>query len=160
MNVLETIELEDSAGVVVTLEVLAEDSQVRGNVMASGDDEEDRKCEDNVLDEYDHNSFAWCTLHVVAKLAGSPEIYGDDFLGQVSILEKFLVEGQTLESAARQMVDDYDMIANAKAELGRAISGVEQSISEFNDAQAIEKANEVFRKTGVVIEVPARHVKQ
>ena len=131
MYVLETIQLEESPGVVVKLEVLVEDSMVQGNVGPGECELEDKQLESDVLAEWDGNNYCWCILHVVAQLAGSPEIYGDDFLGQTSILEKYLAPGETLEKQALQMVEDHDMISCAKGELQRAIVGVEMSIADF-----------------------------
>jgi hypothetical protein len=131
MYVLETIQLEESHGVVVKLEVMVEDSIVQGNVGYGECELEDKEMENAVLAEWDGNNYCWCILHVVAELAGSPEIFGDDYLGQTSILEKYLAPGETLEKQALQMVEDHEMIQCAKGELQRAIVGVEMSISDF-----------------------------
>ena len=55
------------------IEVLAEQDEtpVRGNAMASGDDAEDRRCEDWVLAELDNgNVWAWAAVTVIVR-------YGD-----------------------------------------------------------------------------------
>jgi hypothetical protein len=60
------------------LEPQDEDIPVRGNVLASGDDEEDKAAEDDVLERVKHNIWAWCCVKVSAIWKG---IEGTDYLG-------------------------------------------------------------------------------
>lgn len=53
------------------IDVIAEydDTPVRGNVMASGDDDFDRQCEDEVIDRLDRGDvWAWARVEVCATL--------------------------------------------------------------------------------------------
>ncbi len=48
-----------------------EDTPVEGNALASGDDEEDRKAEETILEQLNNgNDWAWCRVQVVAAFAG------------------------------------------------------------------------------------------
>jgi hypothetical protein len=56
-----------------------EDVQVRGNVMASGDDKVDKRAEDSVLRQLENgNQWAWCRVEVKAKYKA---FEASDFLG-------------------------------------------------------------------------------
>lgn len=69
---------QEKSTVRYTIECLPEDMPVRGNALASGDDEEDRKAENAVLAALECNPWAWCLVRVRAW-AGS--VYGEDYLG-------------------------------------------------------------------------------
>lgn len=65
----------------VTFELTAEqdDLPVRGNALASGDDDEDRKCEDEILRRLDQGDvWAWASVRVTARWNGYT---GHDHLG-------------------------------------------------------------------------------
>jgi hypothetical protein len=55
--------------VVFAVECLPEDIPVRGNALASGDDAEDKACEDEILARLDSGDpWAWCCVKVTATL--------------------------------------------------------------------------------------------
>jgi hypothetical protein len=135
MTVLQTIDLEDRPGVVLRLEILVCDLPLEGNVLCSGDEGEDAQAEQHVRDEWDHNDFCWCDLRVVAELENYPQIFGADYLGGVSILERFLPEGGTLEKEALSIMEDHDMISEAMQCLALDMVAAQDSIREFADAQ-------------------------
>lgn len=61
------------------IEVLPEDTPVRGNVVASGDDDFDRQVEDNIIERLEGDDiWAWCTVRVVARLG---DLEGEAYLG-------------------------------------------------------------------------------
>jgi len=68
------------------LAILEEDLQVRGNVVASEDEDYDKKCEDEILARLDRGDiFAWFTAKVTATYAVDSFIFeGEDFLGGCS----------------------------------------------------------------------------
>jgi hypothetical protein len=62
-----------------TLHVHPEDMPVRGNVMASGDDELDKRVEDEIIDRLNRgDDWAWCTVEIRAEYRG---LIGAAFLG-------------------------------------------------------------------------------
>lgn len=64
----------------VEIEVIChpEYTEVRGNVMDSGDDEADRAAEDEILERLEWNEWVWCTVEVRATFDGISE---SDYLG-------------------------------------------------------------------------------
>ena len=64
-----------------SVECLPEDMSVRGNAIASGDDDHDRMVEDKIIEELEWNEWAWCTVRVVARWEG---FEGNDYLGGCS----------------------------------------------------------------------------
>jgi len=61
------------------LTVEQDDTPVRGNALASGDDAEDKQCEDEILARLDRGDvWAWALVKVIAE-CGS--FYGADYLG-------------------------------------------------------------------------------
>ena len=68
-------------GVTVTyrIEVEQDDVEVRGNALASGDDAEDKACEDEILERLNRGDvWAWASVCVVAECEG---FEGRDYLG-------------------------------------------------------------------------------
>jgi hypothetical protein len=68
----------------VTFELTVEqdDIPVRGNALASGDADEDRKCEDEILRRLDQGDvWAWASVRVTARWEG---FEGHDYLGGCS----------------------------------------------------------------------------
>lgn len=51
----------------ITVEALPEDIPVRGNALASGDDEIDKREEDRIIEDLEWNEWAWCTAKVTVK---------------------------------------------------------------------------------------------
>jgi hypothetical protein len=93
--------------VTFTLECLAEDTPVRGNAMASGDDATDREAEDWVNCQLrDGNEWAWCTVKVTAEWQ---TFRGVAYLGCCSYLseEDFRVGGY-YESMKDEALDDLN----------------------------------------------------
>jgi hypothetical protein len=64
--------------VIFIVEALPEDVPVRGNAVASGDEEFDRKVEDEILEAMEWNEWAWCLVRVTAIYE---EWEGTDYLG-------------------------------------------------------------------------------
>jgi hypothetical protein len=57
--------------VVYELKVEPEDTPVRGNAMASGDDAFDKECEDRIINDINSgNVWAWCCVTVTASSRG------------------------------------------------------------------------------------------
>jgi hypothetical protein len=58
----------------ITIDIFPEDVDVRGNALASGDDEEDRREEDRIIAELDRgNLWAWCLVKVTVRYGGIVE---------------------------------------------------------------------------------------
>ena len=65
-----------------TVEIMPEDLPIEGNCMASGDDEFDRECEQNIQRDLESgNPWAWCIVRVGASHPKLPGIEGTDYLG-------------------------------------------------------------------------------
>jgi hypothetical protein len=61
-----------------TLECLPEEIPIRGNAMASGDDNFDRETENQIIADYESgNEWAWCCVKMTATCGG---FEGTDFL--------------------------------------------------------------------------------
>ena len=74
------------ADVEYEVECLPESMQIEGNAMVSGDDEEDRKCEQWIHDQLESgNDWAWCCIKVTARLG---PFEGFDCLGGCSYLSE------------------------------------------------------------------------
>lgn len=72
-----------------TIIIHPEDTPVRGNAMASGDDAFDREVEDAIIADLDSgNEWAWCTVEVRASLADDPDVNASDFLGACSFRDE------------------------------------------------------------------------
>ena len=66
-------------GVTFRIEAEQDDIEVRGNAMASGDDEADKKYEDEIIDRLDRGDvWAWAAVTVIAEYEG---FKGWDHLG-------------------------------------------------------------------------------
>jgi hypothetical protein len=102
------MKIKDSQ-IVYSIECLPETTPLEGNVLASGNDAEDKAAEDGVRQQLEAgNEWAWCTVKVTAEIPGT-EFKGVDYLGCCSYksLENFIE------------CNDYyaDMKAEAKADL-------------------------------------------
>lgn len=74
-----TLTLDDIEWEVNALE---EDMRVRGNALASGDDKEDKACEDGILEQLaDGNIWAWCHIEVKGRFG---DLEATDSLGACS----------------------------------------------------------------------------
>ena len=99
----------DDSKVSYELECHPEDAPIRGNAMASGDDDFDREVENKILAELKaRNGWAWCTVRVVARYEGVDGIFGDNWLGCCSYAGR--------EAFLKCPYYD-DMCAEAKADL-------------------------------------------
>lgn len=73
------------AGVRFLIEAEQDDTPVRGNAMASGDDAVDREVEDDILAKLASTVWAWCVVRVVCRYDfGGSTFEGDDYLGACS----------------------------------------------------------------------------
>ena len=63
------------------IQCLPEDMPIRGNAIASGDDEYDKEVEDKLIAESEWNEWAWCMVKITAKYKGAK---GTDYLGGCS----------------------------------------------------------------------------
>lgn len=62
--------------------VRQDDTPVRGNAMASGDEDYDREIEDEIINRLDNGDvWAWATIEVRATVPGIPGVSGSDYLG-------------------------------------------------------------------------------
>jgi len=105
-------------GIEFTLEAVEEDIPIRGNAIASGDDEADAKLEAEIIESYENgNLFAWCSLHVVASHPLLTELYGHNYLGCVSLLPQYITNRNSITDEAKGMATDHGMAEEAKGEL-------------------------------------------
>jgi hypothetical protein len=98
-----------------------EDVPLEGNVLASGDDEEDRKAEQWVRDQLDSgNEWAWCTVKVTATWG---DFEGVDYLGCCSYRSE----------AEFKTPDGYwpDMRRAALADLNAQVKAAAQRLSRI-----------------------------
>jgi hypothetical protein len=106
-----------AAEVTFTVEAEQDDLRVRGNALASGDDAEDKACEDEILRRLDAGDvWAWACVTVKASWRG---FVGADTLGACS----YEHEGDFREC-------DYftDMCKNALEDLNRTIAEIEKRL--------------------------------
>jgi hypothetical protein len=95
-----------------TLSVEQDDIAVRGNVMASGDDEADKACEDEIIERRNRGDvWAWALVTVTARVTGEngEEFTGFANLGGVSVEnEKNFAdgEGDYYDSLKMEAADD------------------------------------------------------
>lgn len=105
--------------VTYTLDVQPEDIPVRGNALASGDDEEDRRAEDEIIERLDRgDTWAWASVLVKAEWNGFTGTAG---LGCCSYRDEadFKAEGGYYEGLKTEAFDDlYGTVASA---LNRAL---------------------------------------
>jgi len=105
--------------VTYTLECSPEDIPVRGNALASGDDEEDALAEDRILNDLDcGNEWAWCRVDVYAEWNG---FQGRDSLGACSYRDEddFKAPGGYYEDMKERALDD--LYAQVRSALDRAL---------------------------------------
>ncbi len=107
------------------IEVLPEETPVRGNVMASGDGDFDRKVEDNVFaSRANGNVWAWCMVKVTARIKG---IEGTDYLGCCSYSSErdFHECGHYASMKETALWQLRDELASCSKAVDRSIAGVE-----------------------------------
>lgn len=99
------------------IEVQQDDIEVRGNALASGDDAEDKRCEDAIIERLNSGDvWAWACVRVVAFIPGV-DLTGDAYLGACCYADE--------EDFKR---DGYyrDMCGEAKTELLKKIEDVKK----------------------------------
>jgi hypothetical protein len=107
------------AEVTFTVELEEEDIDVRGNFMASGDDEADRADEDAIIERLNRGDMsAWCCLKVTASWNGFTAV---SYLGACSFTEGI---HQPVEAQAIEMANDHGMKQEALERLNQAIADV------------------------------------
>jgi len=92
----------------ITVTVEFCDIPIRGNVMASGDDAYDKKCEDDLIRQVDDgNVWAWATITVKASWSG---YNGFDHLGGCSYKdeEDFIKSNDYYDGMVAAAVDDLN----------------------------------------------------
>lgn len=100
--------------VTYTLDAEMDDLQVRGNALVSGDDAEDKKCEDEIIERLNSGDvWAWASVKVTASWRG---LEGVDYLGGCSYRD---------ENEFKQLDGYYD---DMKA---RALDDLKQTIKEL-----------------------------
>ena len=105
--------------VTYTLECSPEDIPVRGNALASGDDEADKEAEDAIIADFEAgNEWAWCRVDVYAEWNG---FQGRDSLGACSYRGEadFKAEGGYYEDMKERALDD--LYAQVRSALKRAL---------------------------------------
>lgn len=106
---------------IISVECLPEDIDIRGNVLASGDDAEDNRAEEEVLRQLNNgNEWAWCCIKVTATYG---DFEGTDFLGGCSYASR---------EAFIQANDYYaDMVERAFDELVSQIERAQTVLEEL-----------------------------
>lgn len=128
-----------------TLEIEPEDLDLRGNVLACGDDAEDKKAEDEIRDRLNRgDDTAWCCLVVKAtwiyELNGEEHtVKGFDSLGGCTIGEK-MMSGTEVEKEAWELANAHAMKDSALDDLNRRLRAIvkdaktiETQLTEFDD---------------------------
>ncbi len=96
------------------VELLPEDSAIRGNAMASDDADYDKEVEDELIKRLESgDEFAWCLVKVTATIEGI-SLEGTDYLGCVSVKNSEELESLYIK----------DMQDNAKDDLLEQIKAV------------------------------------
>ena len=89
----QTVHTEDFKGAKIVVEICEEDTRIRGNAVASGDDAEDKEIEDKIIEDLENgNLWAWASVRVTASLEA---FEASDYLGCCSYrnTEDFLAGG-------------------------------------------------------------------
>jgi hypothetical protein len=110
---------------IISIDVDYDDISVKGNALASGDDDLDKKVEDEILRRRRNGDiWAWCCVTVRASWHG---FVGTDFLG-----------GCSYESETDFKNGDYypEMVVQAKADLKKKVEAAAAAI--LNDLEYTE----------------------
>src|SRR5688572_13886675 len=79
----------DDNDLIYNLEADFDDIPVRGNALAFGDDAEDKRCEDEIIERLESGDvWAWASVKVTCCHKDLPEIEGVDYLGGCSYLDE------------------------------------------------------------------------
>lgn len=121
---------EKYPGVTFTIEATQDDMGVRGNLIDSGDPEQDRKDEDEIIARLDQGDvWAWASVRVVARLnVAGTTFEGDDYLGACSYADEadFAKPGgywDDMKDAAYADLRASLAASVAKGEAARAVLG-------------------------------------
>ncbi len=113
----------------VTFKLVAEDEDIpiRGNAMASGDDEADKKLEDELIDRLDRGDiWAWCYVKVTATLTlpDGSKIEGWAGIGGCSYeSEKDFIESDCYYSDLKsEALDDLQKEVENEIQRGRSLA--------------------------------------
>ena len=81
----ETMRIDErlrAAGFVVELAAEPDDMPIRGNALASGDDDIDRRAENDIIEQLDAgNAWAWASVRVCVTHPAVVGIEGNEYLG-------------------------------------------------------------------------------
>ncbi len=101
------------------IECLEEETCVRGNVCASGDDDFDREEENKIIEELESgNPWAWCIVKVSGSCNG---IYAEDYLGGCSYedQESFernlyfdVMRDSVINQITEELLKNYEFVKN------------------------------------------------
>lgn len=113
------------------LEVLPEETEVRGNYICSGDDEQDKLDEDEIIERLNNNDVtAWCLLKVTATWN---DIEAFDYMGGCSFSTGLM--GSEIEKEAESMAEDHGMydsaLDNLNAEISSRVGKVKSIIEQL-----------------------------
>lgn len=99
----------------IGVECYPEDADVRGNAMVSGDDEADKKAEDEIIELLESGEvWAWCCVEVAARWGS---FSGHNYLGCCSYRnEGDFREGGYFEQMIQEAIDDLNQQVQATAQ--------------------------------------------
>lgn len=108
------------------LSVSQDDQDVRGNALASGDDAEDKRVEDAIIERLD-NGDVWAWAHVIVS-ASFNDFVGSDSLGCCSYedADDFKGDGYYADMKDAALDELTASVAEALEELGATIADVEE----------------------------------
>lgn len=110
--ILHKLTLDD---VDISIHCEAEDIPVRGNLVDSGDAEQDKEMEDEVLDRLnDGDEWAWCSIEVRATHKG---IYASEYLGGCSYVGErdFVKNSGYYEDMVQRAIEGLQSVLDAQA---------------------------------------------
>ena len=122
----EMVHSEQSDGIEYQLWISPDDLAVRGNALASGDDAEDKACEDEILARLESGDvWAWAAVTCRAIPVGNDEFWGADHLG-----------GCSYENTAGFLAGGYwaDMKEVAKADLLGTLERAGETLDALKEA--------------------------
>lgn len=112
--------------VTFTLSVEYDDTPVRGNALACGDDAADKECEDEIIRRLDNGDvWAWCVVRVTAtyELPDGSTLEGWDTLGACCYKNErdFKLDGYYVDMKA-EAVEDLNRRIQDEINRGRALA--------------------------------------
>jgi hypothetical protein len=111
-----------------------DDLQVRGNASASGDDDDDKAYEDEIIERLDAGDiWAWATVKVEAVLdIDGEEIIGEDYLGACSYADyaDFIKPGHYYDDMKAQAKEDLFRTLHALVSKGKMAQNVLETLQE------------------------------